>query len=361
MMVPPSVTPMPSPAQDASPRFPASILKWVGAVTAVISLILGGNQVVKLATERSQRSRASSELVALAKQQASRGEFAAAWTSLDQAEQQVKTEATADARLDVAFRWLEEARPGPGQPFSRITDPVVPALDRALLDAQNPRRADVLAHLGWATFLKWRETGTGDPAAQYKAALEIDKANVFANAMLGHWLMWKGGTPESARPYFEAALAAGKEHDFVRQLQVAALRNRNNEDGDLELVLVANSMRQHDEPVDERTARGVHLFFVRKYGPNPSPSYQKPIAMSPGDQLATFVWLTKMPAVTYRREISDYVVARLKENAGDVPGAIASWREILPKVADDPGLRQDITRQIARLEHGPRIASPARP
>ena len=46
-------------------------------------------------------------------------------------------------------------------------------LDRALLDPQHPRRADILAHLGWATFLKRRETGTGDPAALYKQALTI--------------------------------------------------------------------------------------------------------------------------------------------------------------------------------------------
>src|SRR6185503_14474524 len=170
----------------------ARIVKWIGAATALISLLLGARQLITIGTERAQRSRESAEFTALARQQAGRGEFAEAWRSLDRAEERSRTDATEATRLDVAFRWLEEGRPGPDQPFSRITDAVVPALDRALLDPQHPRRADTLAHLGWATFLKWRETGSGDPASLYKQALEIDPQNVYANTMLGHWLVWKG-------------------------------------------------------------------------------------------------------------------------------------------------------------------------
>ena len=142
----------------------ARLLKWVGAATAIISLILGARQLFTIITDRTERSRESAEFAALARQQAGRAEFAEAWHSLDRAEDRSRSEATDAARLDIAFRWLEEGRPGLNQPFSRITDAVVPALDRALLNSQHPRRADILAHLGWATFLKWRETGTGDPA-----------------------------------------------------------------------------------------------------------------------------------------------------------------------------------------------------
>jgi hypothetical protein len=219
------------------------VLKWNGAATAVISLILGARQLITIATDRAQRSRESAEFTALAHQQAGRGEFPEAWRSLDRAEERSRTEATDVARLDVAFGWLEDGRPGPNQPFSRITDVVVPALDRALLDAQHPRRADILAHLGWATFLKWRETGSGDPAALYKQALEVDPHNAYANAMLAHWLIWQRQPLTAARPYFDAALAAGKDRPMVRTLQLAALRNRNDDAADTELVRVVNSMR----------------------------------------------------------------------------------------------------------------------
>jgi Tfp pilus assembly protein PilF len=285
-------------------------VKWIGAATALISLILGARQLITIATDRAQRNRESAEFTALARQQAGRNEFAEAWRSLDRAEERARTEATDAARLDVAFRWLEEGRPGPDQPFSRITDAVAPALDRALLDPQHPRRADTLAHLGWSTFLKWRETGTGDPATLYKQALEIDPHNVYANTMLGHWLVWKGEPLSAARPYFDAAVSSGKERPFVRTYQLAAARNRSDDAADAELIRIVNSMRQQNETPDERSARAAYVVFERRYGARPRvPDTAIDISLS--DQLATFTWLARMPGVSGRTEVNDVVAATL--------------------------------------------------
>jgi hypothetical protein len=298
-------------ADTSSSSTTARIVKWIGAATAVISLILGARQLITIATDRAQRNRAAAEFTALARQQAGRNEFAEAWRSLDRADERSRTEATDAARLDVAFRWLEEGRPGPDQPFSRITDAVVPALDRALLDPQHPRRADTLAHLGWATFLKWRETARGDPASLYKQALEIDPHNVYANTMLAHWLVWQGEPLSAARPYFDAALATGKEHPFVRRFQLAAVGNRNDEAADAELIRVVNSMRQQKESLDERSARAAYVVFQRRYGPRPRVTDTGAIDIPLPDQLATFTWLARMPAVSGRAEVNDVVVATL--------------------------------------------------
>jgi len=289
----------------------ARIVKWIGAATALISLLLGARQLITIGTERAQRSRESAEFTALARQQAGRGEFAEAWRSLDRAEERSRTEATGTARLDVAFRWLEEGRPGADQPFSRITDAVVPALDRALLDPQHPRRADTLAHLGWATFLKWRETASGDPASLYKQALEIDPHNVYANTMMGHWLMWKGEPLRAARPYFDAAVASGKERPFVRTYQLAAIRNRSDESADAELVRIVNSMRQQNETPDERSARAAYAVFQQRYGPRARAVDEGALDLPLPDQLATFTWLAHVPGVSARAEIDDVVVATL--------------------------------------------------
>jgi Flp pilus assembly protein TadD len=287
-------------------------LKWVGAATAVITLILGARQLISIVTDRAQRSRQSAEFTALARQQADLGEFAEAWRSLDRAEDQSRTDATDSARLDVAFRWLEDGRAGAGQPFSRITDAVGPALDRALLNPQHPRRADVLAHLGWATFLKQRETGTGDPAPFYKQALAIDPHNVYANAMLGHWLVWQGEPLSTARPYFDRATATGKARPMVRTFQLAALRNRNNDEADAELIRVLNSMRQQNEDVDGQSARTAYVAFQRRYGTRATTSVTD-IGLSPTDQLATFTWLTRMPGISDRAANDAIVVATLNK------------------------------------------------
>lgn len=311
-------------AADGSTSSSARVLKWVGAATAVISLVLGGRQLVNIGMERAQRTRESAEFTALARQQAGRGEYADAWRSLDRAEERSRTDATQAARLDVAFRWLEEGRPGPNQPFSRITDAVVPALDRALLNTQDPRRADILAHLGWATFLKWRETGSGDPAALYKQALDVDPRNVYANAMLAHWLIWQRHPLTEARPYFETALAAGKDRQFVRMFQLAAVRNRNDDAGDAELIRVVNSMRQQNEPIDARSARAAYVIYRQRFDANAQPSAAADIGGPIADQLATFVWLTRIPGVSDRPEVDQTVTASLNRlMRNDAPAAAA--------------------------------------
>lgn len=292
---------------SASSSTVSRLVKWIGAGAALISLILGAKQLIGIATDRSERSRASAEFTALARQQAGRGEFVDAWQSLDRADERSRTPESDAARLDIAFRWLEDGRPGAGQPFTRITDAVMPALDRALLDPQQPRRADILAHLGWATFLKSRETGSGDPAALYKQALDVDAHNAYANAMMAHWLLWQGEPLTTARPYFDAAIASGQQRQFVRTLQLAALRNRNDEAADAELIRVADSMRRQNESLDDRSARAAYVVYRQRYGPNAAPANAAEVGIPPADQLATFQWLTRMPGVSDRADIDQAI------------------------------------------------------
>src|SRR5262245_66127762 len=86
-------------ADTSSSSMTARIVKWIGAATAVISLILGARQLMTIATDRVQRNRESAEITALARQQANRHEFAEAWRSLDRDEESSPTEATSAARL----------------------------------------------------------------------------------------------------------------------------------------------------------------------------------------------------------------------------------------------------------------------
>jgi tetratricopeptide (TPR) repeat protein len=305
------------------------ILKLIGAATAVISLILGSRQLVNIVSDRAERARQAeasarqaeatakkaAETVAVARQQAARGEYAEAWRTLDLADEQAPTDATAPARLDVAFRWLEEARKPAGQPFSTITDVVVPTLDRASLDEKHPRRADILAHIGWATFLKRRDTQTGDPTAAYKQALALDPRNPYANVMLAHWLLWKRETVDAARPYFEAALATGKERELVRQFQVAALSNRSDLAADIELIRIADAMRRQNETPEPDSVRVFYRTYRFIYGQNLVDVDPRSIGVAPADQLTTFGWLTRMPGVSSGGGIDDRVVAGLTKAA----------------------------------------------
>ena len=294
------------------------VLKWIGAATAVISLILGVRQLVTIASDRAERprqaaarTREADEAVAIAHQQAERGEFAEAWQTLDRAGQQGRTDAIDAARLDVGFRWLEEARKPAGQPFSSITDVVVPAVDRALLDAHHPRRADILAHTGWAIFLKSRDTGSGDPAPTYKQALAIDPKNPYANIMLAHWLLWNRQPLEAALPYIRTAVESGRERAFVRRLQFAALKNRSDNPSDAEMIRAADAMRRGHEDLDAVSARAAFDVFAFRYTSGAAAGNARRADVPADQQLATYEWLAGLSG----KEIDPRVVTALKTTA----------------------------------------------
>ena len=282
---------------DSPSRWRANTLKWVGGITAGISLLLGIQQLVSWIGDGMQRRREAATLVEMARAQSARSAHAEAWASLDRAGQVRPDTDLTDARADVAFGWLQEARPGPGKEFRTITDVVTPALDRALVGAQESRRADLLAHLGWATFLRTRDGESGDPAARYNEALALDPGNVYANAMLGHWILWRGGDIADARERFAAAVRGpAATRPFVRRLQLAALMNRG-ESADGELLRVVTAMRQGGEAgnvIPPNVANYIYWIYTMRYGRKDAERPVDPAEIPPADVTATFEWILPM-------------------------------------------------------------------
>ena len=325
-------------------------LKAIGVVTAIVSLVLGIHQVVTRVGGYLQQNREAKTLTEMARQQAARSEFTQAWSSLDRAAAAANSEAVAAARLEIAFAWLQEGRPGPGRPFSTITDTVTPALDQALVKAEGQRRADILAHLGWATFLRLREGISGDPAARYQEALAIDPGNPYANAMLGHWLMWRGGDIQAARERFETALArGGASRPFVRRFQIASLRNRIGE-SDAELLRVANTMREQGEALDPRTAGYLYSLYMRRYGPNSAAKRSAEDTLPPATSLAVYEWVLKMDDSADRAvAVNAFIRSALQEKAGDRAAALATLRELQEREPLASPLREQVQQAVARL------------
>jgi hypothetical protein len=337
-------------AAESTPGWGARALKVIGVITAVISLILGAHQVITRVGTYWQQTREAKTLTEVARQQAARGEFLQAWSSLDRAAALSNSDALAAARLDIAFAWLQEGRPGPGRPFSTITDAVTPVLDQALVKTQGQRRADILAHLGWVTFLRLRDGMSGDPAARYQEALAIDPGNPFANAMLGHWLMWRGGSVEEARAHFETALArAGPTRAFVRRFQLAALLNRGGE-ADAEVLRVANTMRQQGEPLDARTAGSLYVQYMRRYGPSSSTKRAADDPLSAAASLALFEWVLRAEGTSGRSEpVTAFIRSALQEKAGERAAALATLRELQTREPLSSPLREQVEKAVARL------------
>ena len=160
---------------------------------------------------------------------------------------------TLDAQADCGMVLVAHARlTGNEARFRDVVDPITPVLSQALETAGGARAADLLAHLGWPTSCGRGTASVGCAESFYRRAIEQDPANPYANAMWGHWILWRHGSLAEAQARFQ--LARGREREYVRWLQIVALLLFSDAPLEFEAVRVANEMRGSGEPVPTNDA-----------------------------------------------------------------------------------------------------------
>jgi tetratricopeptide (TPR) repeat protein len=353
------MSPSPAPPQPAStpdtapPGRTARLLKIVAGITAVLSLALAGRQVAVFVTDYRARQLRVRDLVAASALQRRAGEHAAAWATLTQAlKVDPDNAAVRAARVDAAEAWLETGRPGGTAPtFTALADTLSPVLTEALLHADPVREADLLAHLGWADFLRWREGGRDlSPPARYREALVLDSLNPFAHAMLGHWLLWQGEDLRLAQDHFTRALASGRARDYVRRMQLAGLANRDGPDIAAEMLRVATAMQEAHEPLPDGARDRLWRAFSDLVVPSGSDAPAL-VRVAPAELLKTYRWLFDGSGYSTAQSARyDYQLATLQAAAGDTAGALATGRRALARSGTAEGLRPRLTALVARLE-----------
>ena len=367
---------MPSRRPASDPPAPRDgltrVLKWVGAVTSILSLTFGLYQLTNLMAGVRERQRRIAESLDVETTQRTAGDFAHAWATLQEAAKLADEGgkvATIMGRLDevrqrvrlrqedLAMAWLRDSRPGPGRAFSDIVNPVLPVLERGLLTTTGERKADLLAHLGWADFLRFRDDGVPrNPEPRYREALQLDPGNPYAHANLGHWILWRNGTLEAARKEFSAALESGRAHDYVRRMQIAALQNARTPDAEGEILRVVNGMRKNKESIDERTRASVFSMYVSAFTRDEATTQKLLTALPPSDQLETFQALFYDQDFDQAKRPSREVChARLQEAAGRPDDALRTLQAVRSEFAPNASgsLPRTVDASIARLSRRP--------
>jgi hypothetical protein len=351
-------TPEQPKSQDSPHRPPdrlARVLKWVGAGTAVLSLIFGLRTLTNLITERRARERQILEALGTAQLQREALDYRNAWATLDRAsELDGDDERVRRLQEDVAMDWLRDFRGEGPSPFAAIVDQVSHTLNRGILSATGERRADLQAWLGWWDFLRWRDGQRElDPERRYREALRTDSMNAYANAKLAHWLLWQGGDAEEARRLFSRAVASGRAREYVRRLQLAAYRNASGATGEIGLLALANELRVAREPLPVGLHQRIGAIYFRCGGEAPAscPPPELDRLLSPEDHLATWRWLyadsLSDPA---RRPMLHYHLARLHERAGQRDSALRHYRATEPWFTRfSPRLAAQVRESLARL------------
>ncbi len=358
--------------REVSPNEPkrsplATILKWVGAAAALISLTLGFVQVTKIAGEARERTRRISEAIRDAAQQQTSGDYAAAWLTLDDAQKRAEEggelaklighpdeqrRQLLHAEEDLAMAWVRNARPAEGQNFSDLVDKLLPVMVRGTSSASGPRKADLLAHIGWAYFLKSKDGQAElDSAVQYRQALALDPENPYANVYWGHLILWQRGDPAEAQMHFDAAVSARRDLPYIRRIELAALEIDHSPKAQAQLLRAANEMRKNGEPIDAASASKVWNIYYSDFMDDPRFA-RLTSAVPAADQIALIEALfegagfdsTKIPS-------REAFLATLEEAAGEREAALKRWRALRPTLSPDISDRfiQTADAAIARL------------
>jgi tetratricopeptide (TPR) repeat protein len=324
-------------------------------VLAVVALTLKHDAQQRANSHASSAENAEKikKLLSMGKSQQSRGEYAEAWESFGQAaglnedDPELRT-----AQEDLVMEWLENIRVPAGQPFSSIVTKIAPILDRGLLTAAEPhRKADLQAHIGWATFLRSRDNkgeSTLQPEEEYRKALSLDPDNPYANAMLGHWILRTTNDVASAQQRFDAALAAGRAEDCVRKLQLAALGNASTAEAGLEMIRVANAMRKNDQVVEpdyNSKIWSVYYWFLRDSGQYKTEKLLR--VLPPEEHLATFQWLFENTH-PYEEGQKMYYTGLLHEACGRRAEALQTFKSLSASLAGEDGTLPSLARTAVK-------------
>lgn len=340
---------------------------WPAAAVAVIAASLTAFIVLRNSdgtppdtsqTTTVEDTRRAEALVAEAVAQRRRNQFVEALTTLVRAREVAPTsEIVRQTQEDVAMEWIRNVRVESGTSFGDAIKPALSVIDAALPSATGPRRADLLAHTGWATFLLRRDGGGRlNPSEMYQEALKIDPVNPYANAMLAHWLLLQDDDVPGAVKLFEAALQSGRAREAVRVLQWGGYGNVRTPAADVERIRLADAMRRANEKLNGAQAQALWspYYFAMSSSSRAKERELLLDAVPPDDHITTLQWAFEDYAAKddSRRQTIRYYVALLDARAGRQDQAIDGLRALNEELARSPGsLRDAVQTALKQLRN----------
>jgi hypothetical protein len=318
-------------------------LLWSAAAVVTIATLLTIN--MGIGTWRSSRERNAriTQLFKTAATQSSQTDHESAFDSYQQILNLAPTNRAAlDGQVDVAMQWLEHFHVivGEGQKSEDLAGPPLARLKIVLegglarTSGRDARAADILAHLGWTHWLNekiaFKEFDGAEPL--FRQSLAIASSNVFANCMMGNWLLQTRGDSAAAMRHFQIALATGRERPLVRTMQLGGLLHNDEPGMHAEFAKALNQMRLNGEPLEPGTrSRAGYLYEVTASEEN---EFREVLAAVPPDEnWKTYLWLSPSPSADAVQQCrQDFLHASLAEFSGTRNAALSEFKTLLPKL-----------------------------
>jgi hypothetical protein len=347
------------------------IMGWVAAATALIGLLASLSGGVRwFVAQRTQKTQLDAAM-AVARGEVNQGEYEAAMRSYGEIlKENPLCNPAREGQVDAAMLWVEnfqvtgEEDKGVTDIAGKKLDEIMPVLDaglaRSRVAGNPPRTADIEAHVGWAHWLNWhiaqREFG---PSAEQelRAAVEMDGSNVYANAMLGNWMLQNNENFQEAMGHLKRAVATGRERPLVRNMELDGLLGEEVPGARAELVRAVNDMRKGGESLDGGEKHRILGFCYSPTLTDDATLTESLSAVPADDAWKTYLWVDDAPdqdAADQTKMLNrEFIYASLLDVGGKRPEALEKYRVLQQELKGRPGrLKERVDDDVRRLSVG---------
>lgn len=346
-----------APQRPEKVKFIASTLKWIGGITAVISLVIGSASVHELYESWQERRAAIAEHVAAAQLQLDSRDYAGGWASLNQALQLDPASGLARRfQVPFALEWLRNARVGGDEDFASIVDPLLPVLYRGAADAPPAEAATLYAHIGWGNFLKRRDGNTQIAVLSFlDQALALDPGNPYASTFYGHLIVRRltsygdrAAALEKAWGHFDTALKGDIDKAYVANMALSAYFGAPRRDSARHALRFADRMRTENVEVSPRHRKATASLYdgLASRDTDFAEGWLASLgqALTPEALRKTFLWAVDVarPANRTRSQTEQFVQGRLAELTGDRATARETYRALAASLPERSDFRQSV-------------------
>ncbi len=249
-----------SPQSKGRWKFLGTALKWLGAVTALISLVAGSLQLNGLLQASRERSDSVQKLVKAADMQIEYNDLDSALQLVEQAlALQPGSRDAGEREVTVAMMLFRHGFDYTKTGYREKIESLLPVLYRGAVDADPVRAADSLAHIGLANRIRQFDQNRKFPIEEYfQRAIALDSDNVFAHVFWAECCLADdkrlgcGNNLEAAVEHFALALQDGRQQDYVRRQRFDRLRSTSVEGADILLIGEMITCWRNKIPLDEK-------------------------------------------------------------------------------------------------------------
>jgi tetratricopeptide (TPR) repeat protein len=241
-------------------KFLGTALKWIGAVTALISLVAGSFQLNSLLQTSRERSESVQKLVKAADMQIEYGDLDSALQLVEQAlALQPGSREAGERQVTVAMMLLRRGFDYNQEGYTKKIDSLLPVLYRGAVDSNPVRAADSLAHIGLANEIRQFNQNKHFPVKEYfERAVALDADNVYAHVfwaescLANGYRLDCGDNLEAAVKHYTMALQDGRQQDYVRRQRFDRLRSASVDGADILLIGDMIACWRNKIPLDEK-------------------------------------------------------------------------------------------------------------